>query len=370
LVPEDRTVPPRFENSIEELASDRIAGNAKARDVVRSPTLAVQPEYQTAGTVHAMLEIAHEKLDNTPAETLAIARSARAIAERFPVDSGSIHLRGWACREEANALRYLGRLQEGLDAIGQAASLFGSLLVSTFDLATVDYIRASILQEQGKCDEAIELARRAAVVFAEFGETRRHAHARLLEAAVFYRMGRVSEAREVFASLEVGAWESRDLKTLAGILHNLGDCDTQLGNYDVAEAELRAAIVTYRDFQMVTEIARARWLLGRVAWLQSDLASAIEILEETEREFTRKQMKVDAGLVALDIIEILLSQGETRAALSRCASLAERFTAEGMPIAAATAIEQLRRSVEMGEADRATVATARTSLEESRALVC
>ncbi|MFN2442841.1 MAG: hypothetical protein ABR517_09165, partial [Thermoanaerobaculia bacterium] len=138
----------------------------------------------TVGTLAAALDVAHTLQDSSPSASLQMTYDAESLARRidwstYPTVVMAEH-RGHIFKERANALRILGRFRDALQAVDQATSEYERSLVSAHPVAVVEYIAASVLSDQGEYAAAMPRLKAAAAVFADFADTTRSLHCRML----------------------------------------------------------------------------------------------------------------------------------------------------------------------------------------------
>jgi tetratricopeptide (TPR) repeat protein len=204
--------------------------------------------------------------------------------------------------------------------------------------------------ELDRYDDARRLARKSARVFRQFGESERFLHAKIVEACVLFHEERIAQSRELFLSLIPGAKELGQAETLARLFANIANCDVRLGDFDSAEGYFARALSLYEAVGLETGKIRTRWNIGSLRIAAGDVEEGLLRLREARREFDRIGAHTDAALVTLEIVEALLSTGDTREAADLCSGLAESFAAVGMTGNALTALAFLRQTFETGQA--------------------
>ncbi len=171
----------------------------------------------TVGLVEALLEEARKR-SSTPREFERIADLAIEVSEALDPRSyppGMVaRSRGNAWKDRANALRLRGEFQDALWALDEAERHFRKQPIPEFDLATADYVRATILVETDRVSECLELAERCAQTFLDYGDLHRQIHAKMVEAGALYNLGRKRESREVSLSLLKPLQEIGESRTL------------------------------------------------------------------------------------------------------------------------------------------------------------
>lgn len=324
-------------------------------------------EMWTAGVVRRLCTVSRELREKQPMHALSLADAAVTIAEQLDETYPRVlieDLRGTAWLERANALRYLGRLPEALEALEVAEKAFEATPVAAYSIALVQYLRGAILVELDRFEEARSLARRSARVFRQFGENDRYVHARMLEACVLFHQSRFAEAQHLFGTLLPPAKELDDASTLARLYLNIANCNLALEAFDDAHRNLSQALSLYESLGLETEKIRTRWNLGSLLVKTGRVEEGIARLHDARREFERLGATTDAALVTLDIVEALLALERRREAGELCAGLVESFTGIGMTGSALTALAFLGEAVSTGSATPILVRHVRTYLEQ------
>ena len=146
-----------------------------------------------------------KRLERDPAQALAIANLAAAIAETIPASTYPplviAQIRSTALRDRANALRYLGRLDEAYDAIETAESRLSEFPAAVHDRAIIWLVKAMILAQMDHFDEAEQMINAASVIFADVNDSARFLQAGVVHGNLLGRQKRYAEAENVFRDL-------------------------------------------------------------------------------------------------------------------------------------------------------------------------
>lgn len=296
-----------FRRRLNHLSSEQLS--AQTRDFAL-----LDDSHATESDLRQLIGMAHAMLHRSPSEALRLAERATTVAASLDasVSADAIaELRGLAAKERANALRYLGRYPEALQALAEAQEHFENQLVGDPNLAGVAYVSAAIFQEVDRFGEALDAARTSATVFERFGDERRFAHATLLEAAIRYQTGETEKAKSIFLSLIPIFAGLDDRSTLAGVYGNVAACELRLARYAEGAQYLQQSIAAYDEFDMPAERVRSRWLLARMIRARGDLvgyASVMPLCKEAASRFAENEMCGVAS--ALSILREAMSRGE------------------------------------------------------------
>lgn len=333
----------------------------------RRANIGSMPEMRNAGVVRKLCTVSRDLREKQPMHALSLADAAVSIAEQLDAIYPRVlidELRGASWLERANALRYLGRLPEAIDALDLAERAYEQTPVAAYSIAIVQYVRAAVLVELDRYDDARRLARNSARVFRQFGENDRWLHARMIEACVLFHQNQFSEALAVFHPLVDPAKDLDDVTTLARLYLNIASCHLELESFDDAHRHLALALSLYEALGLETEKIRTRWTLGTLHVRTGQVVEGINRLHDARRDFERLGATTDAALVTLDIVEALLATERRNEAADLCAGLVESFTHAGMTGNALTALAFLREAVTTGNATPVLVHHVRSYLKE------
>lgn len=322
----------------------------------------------TVGLVEALLEEARKR-SSTPREFERIADLAIEVSEALDPRSYPPGLvarsRGNAWKDRANALRLRGEFQDALWALDEAERHFRQQPIPEFDLATADYVRATILVETDRVSECLELADRCARTFLDYGDMHRQIHAKMVEAGALYNLGRKRESREVSLSLLKPLQEIGESQTLALLFLNVAQISVDLSDADMASVYFLQAAPLFREFGMVAEETTARWGLGRLMAASGRLEEALERLQSARAEVEKLGFAGDAALITLDVAEVLLALDRPQEVPAICRTLVERFTKAGSNERALRALSYLREAAEAGNISADLVRYVRSYVEEA-----
>lgn len=320
----------------------------------------------TAGMVKQLLERMRSYLESSPANALQVTTFAIEIANalevtEYPCDY-VIKLRAQALRDHAYVLAFMGRYPEALDHAERSKRLFAQVPLPEYDLARLALVQANILRHVDRTDEAVALAREAAETFRRFGDITRHLNARITEAVMICEAGNAAGALEIWLALE----EDPALDDLGRvrITHNIGATYADLRQPEKAVEYLQRAIPVYEILGMETERTRARWMLGHALVASGRTREAIPTLRKTWREFEQFELIADAGLVALELAEALLTIEQPEEVPAICRDLIAQFTRAGMTSRAITALSFLREAVALGHVSTSLVRHVHAFLRE------
>src|SRR3954454_138860 len=132
-----------------ESAADVVNRELRQIPIERWPSLAESPALRNNAALEQMSEEVRKRIERMPVEALAIANVAASIAESLPANAYPpavmSQIRSTALRDRANALRFLGRLDEAYDAIETAEARLGEFAGAAHDRAIVWLVKSMIL---------------------------------------------------------------------------------------------------------------------------------------------------------------------------------------------------------------------------------
>ncbi|HEX7191275.1 MAG TPA: hypothetical protein VF381_06855 [Thermoanaerobaculia bacterium] len=365
----------RFEQALELKARIDAEDAAAARllsPLLRSPlrfrnaAIARNPKALTAGVVRFLCAAANDRHEKRPEFSLELTLCAYDVAlELGKTASASQHFcLALSLRERANALRYLGRFAEALQALDSAEKLFDEApATDPHDIAIVQLIRATVFVESERLEEARLLSRKAAHVFREYGDRSRELAALLVEATCLGVGGRSAEAAKAFERAAAKARAEGNRGLLSRALNGAANAYLDLERLDNAESSLIEALVIFDELDLTTEKARVAWSLAIVMVRRGDLEEGAVRLDAARIELERLKLVNDHALATLDWAFARLSIGEPSGVAAACKRIVIRFESEGMMKSARIALAHLHEALAAGSATPALVSEVRRYLE-------
>lgn len=315
----------------------------------RNAAIADEPRLHTEGMVRMLCTEANSRHEQRPKFSREIAAVAYDVATKLTAsgEREKRNLMGMALREHANALRYLGRFKEALHALDEAERLFEGA-ADPFDLAVVSLIRATVLMEIERLDEAIRLAHEVAGVFREYGDVARELSAVMVEACSFVHAGQPRPAAE---SLERAIAVSRangDIRMLAHALSNCAAALRDLEQFDRAERYCVEAITLFEELNMPTEKTRAEWVFAMILLSRGDYTGSARSLTSVRTDLAVLGLTNDATLATLMWAEARLAANRPKGVVAACRNLIVKFEDEEMHRHAKRALAVLNEALASG----------------------
>lgn len=324
------------------------------------------PAPQTAGMVRLLLVTARDKFDHDPAAAVSDAGNAISIADVLPDAYPGVlraELRASARREAANALRLLGRFEESLQRLDEAAKVLEPFPSAGFQRACIQYVRGTVLWQLHHPAEALAAAEECAETFVIYGDVKRAAHAAILAGGISFERGDTAKARDLFMEQIRPLQNLGDTRNLANVFNNIGHCNVVLGDRESAATFFLQALRLFDELGYATSKAHVQWGLARLLLADGKSADAIARLEQAESDFSRLQMRTQEGLVGLELVELRLALGQSAGIAARCRDLLAIFRGAGLPDNANAALAYLQEAVQNERVDIPTVQHVRLYLE-------
>ncbi len=344
-----------------ENAPDIVDRLLRRTPIAEWPGLAESRALRNNAALEQMSEEIRKRIERKPVEALAIANLAASIAETLSANSYPpavmAQIRSTALRDRANALRYLGRLDEAYHSIETAEARLGEFPGLAHDRAIIWLVKAMIQGQMDLFDEAEQMISAASVVFADVNDLPRFFQAGLVSGNLFGRQKRYKDAQRIFGDLLDVATSTGDVKTQARLFNNLGHCAIYLDDYARANIHFSESIARFTDLGLHAEVPRTNLGAALVLIGKGQIAFGLARLEDARRAFIELGMMGEAGLCALRIIEVLIDRGDTEQARALTAAVIDEFEAAGIDTRAVQAVASLQSSI---DADGATGETVRT----------
>lgn len=342
-------------------AADVVEHQIRQTAIEEWPGLAESPALRNNAALEQMSEEVRKRIERKPVEALAIANLATSIAESLPGNSYPAavmaQIRSTALRDRANALRYLGRLDEAYDSIETAEGRLGEFPGAAHDRAIIWLVKAMIQGQMDLFDESEQMITAASIVFADVNDLPRFFQAGLVYGNLLGRQKRYEDAQRIFGDLLDVATSTGDDRTQARLYNNLGHCAIYLDDYARANIHFSESIARFTDLGLRAEVPRTNLGAALVLIGKGQIDSGLARLEDARRVFIDLGMMGEAGLCALRIIEVLIDRGDTEQARVLTGAVIDEFEAAGLDTRAVQAVAGLRSSI---DADGATAEAVRT----------
>lgn len=328
--------------------------------------LSAKPAFLNAGTVRVLCETARAFHERKPISALEMATVAYEVAQRLPDDASTPRRlsMAYAQRERANALRYLGRVRDALQALDEAEVLLDQDPIGDlFDIAIINLIRATVLVDADRFPEAATIIAKARQVFREYGDTSRELSAAIVEAWCCMELGYVALAAQLYESVAVTARKRGDLLMLARGVLNAGVAYRHMGDWMKAELCYFEALPLFEELDLPSEVARTNLQIATLTAIRGDLQSAVALLNASTNELARVGLTNDAAVAKLRWAETSLALGMTEGVAQACRRIIVTFQSEDLNRKARIALAFLHETLQKGNATHATAQRVREYIE-------
>jgi len=328
--------------------------------------LAEMPDLRNNAALEQMSDEVRQRLHRKPREALAIANLSASIAESLsPSQYPAVvlaQLRATAWKDRASTLRYLARYDEAIEAADRGEEALAPFASLEFDRAIVRLVKGMILAQQERFDDAQAILSECRRVFREFGDTTKYVQSGRAEANVLYRASRHEEAKLLLHELLRDAAEAGDVESQAGIHNNLGYCATHLSDFAAANIHFSEAVAKFTDLGFTAEVPRTERGAGLVLIARGQITNGLARLRAARSAFLNAGMIEEAGLCALNIVEVLIDRGQNADARELAQNVISEFTAAGLDDRAIAAVVRLSDAIDAEGATAETVRTTHTIL--------
>jgi len=314
--------------------------------------LPARSAYRTGGVARRLCRIAYGMCEHQPLYALALAQAASRIATNLPDTSyprrGIHELRGESWKEQANALRFLGRFPEALAALDQAEAEYRRLPHEGIGLVNVQYVRASLLMEQDRLEEAEALATASAGAALVLGDTERFMRGRHLLGHILFERHDYAAAAQVWDGILQYGRARGDQLWIAREELAIGNCHLELDQAAEAGRSLHEALRIFTELNIPSEITRTEWALARLEFREGHGVQAMHRLREAVSQLSACGMLTDSALAALDLAEMLDASGRMREIPRLLNGVVSTFTEAGKLSGALAALAYLKSAAATG----------------------
>jgi len=313
--------------------------------------IASRPEYHTGGVVRKLADAADKAQYSAPRRALILAETASAIVGMLsmaiytPADIAA--LRGLAWKQRANANRHLGRFSAALEALDRAERAYRELPRPELDLASITFIRATVLFYQAMYETAERHAEESTAIFAQLGQTEFYLRSRHLQGCIAFERHEIGQAQSIFDSIYAYGESTNNITWIAREAQVLGYCFLERRDLARATQYFHQGMLAFRDLNIMSEELRCRWGLALVVQREGRYDNAVRRLREVREEFEKLDAVSDAALVTLDLMETFLLLEQPREVRQTAGNIVKLFKDAGMVTGAVTAADYLKQAAAM-----------------------
>jgi tetratricopeptide (TPR) repeat protein len=314
--------------------------------------LATKKVFRTGGVVRKLNAAAHAVCENDPLAALTFADAAISVAEALPEDlypaNAVYRLRGTAWKERANAQMRLGDFPQAHESLDRAERAYRKTPYNGLGLSIVALVRAGVMYEQDRFDEATAMAQQAELGFAHAGDEKRRMDAVFLRASIMFGAGSSRAAVPLFRQVIEYGEHLQNPRWIARGSYAIGNCEIDNGNLADASLHFHKALVIFREMGPDGERIATEWGLARVLLHSGRPKEAIHRLREVASQFEARGMVTYAALAGLDMSEAFLSVDNPHQIADLAQHLFRVFERAGMLTGALSAIAYLKEAASTG----------------------
>jgi tetratricopeptide (TPR) repeat protein/DNA-binding XRE family transcriptional regulator len=298
---------------------------------------------------HLCLE-SRRRASSDVAMAVQLGKLAVQVAELVPGEEPwRSRLQGYALAFLANALRVQGDLRSAEETFGKSDELWeagAACTVTLLEESRLLGLKASLYRSQRRLSESLEILDRALEADRNGTLT---GYLLLMRAKTLEEMGDLEAALEALEQAESSVDEEQEPKLLAWLQHNRADYLSKLGRYADAAPLLPLVRSAYSRFGDELNMARLRWVEGRIADGLGRTGQAIEILNQVRGDFASRNMDYDTALVSLELATIFAREGRADSVKALARHMATIFKAQGVHREALAALALFRQAAESEE---------------------
>ncbi|MES1244605.1 MAG: tetratricopeptide repeat protein [Acidobacteriota bacterium] len=280
----------------------------------RSRLVEEQPRFRALMLCDLLFEKSRAAGFSDPAAALELAELAVLVSGRL--DAGhygerlveDARARAWG--HLANALRISSDLGRAEEALGTAEEHHRRAGEDAYTGAEILSFKASLLNAQGRYDEAAALLDPVANVYREARDAHREGRTLIQKAAAVSYAGRHAEAirlaRRGLAKIDL----FEEPRLLVSARHSLIGYLNELGQHEEALKALSETRGLYFQLGERSPLVRLRWLEGKILRDLGRLDEAETALREVKTELVELRLGLDAALASLDLAMVFLARGE------------------------------------------------------------
>jgi tetratricopeptide (TPR) repeat protein len=289
-----------FEEAVTALNEETKAGREAARMLLKLPIedwqviVEAQPQLIGIGAVEVLLDAAREEFDRDPGRALALTTFLVGYLDSIvaPRELDVIRQRvfGLAWKEYGNALFATGSVEEAAHAARRAQTILDAHPGLAVDHASATLLLALVLNAQKHHAEAKALLPECESIFVAHGDKTGWLCAIQLRAVILNDEGRLDEALELWHQARAEAERINNLNELARIQNNIGHCAAKMGRLEEAMQHLEEAALRFTALHMDAEFQRARFCIADVLKRAGNDAEALATLLRIQQECGRRGM--------------------------------------------------------------------------------
>jgi tetratricopeptide (TPR) repeat protein len=326
--------------------------------------------FHTWGVYELLLDRSSEAAVSSPARAEELARFALLLSDHL--DTGRYKLeiiedlraRAWA---------YIGNSHRLRSDLLQAERAFQTAYLhlkrgtrEPLERAIFLDLKASLLRDQRRFDEALRLLKRAASIFTQDGERHRAGRTLVKLSTVHNCAGNFEESipplYEALGLIE----PAQEPRLLLCAWHNLICGLADLGRYMEAQGLYRKARPFYRDFTDASTQNRRKWVKGKIMHGLGRTHTAESLFLAAREGFVTEDMSYEMALVSLDLAVLYAEQGRTAELKRLAGEMVPIFASRHIHREALVALAFLKQALEAEKVSLEVVAGVASFLRRSQ----
>lgn len=319
----------------------------------------IPQEWKTAGFVDELTKAAAGILEKDPAKTLSLLHFAFGLCSNLHDRNSSIvamHLNAVCLKHTAYTHQFQGSLNEAARAIKVAIRNVDDVRALDHEQTNANFVLAGVLMRQRRFDEAVAVLRRCEERYTEFGDRSRLVRCQILWGAIANTSGDYQSAIERLSAVVTEASQIEDVHTRMTAHENLAIALHHTGRQADAIAELDRARGLAAS--MPSELDRVDWVRAGFMIDTGDREQFVDALDELRRiraAFLERQMIDDAGLVGLDMVDLLVALERREEARDLTEDVIAELAHPGLETFASRALAYLRELIPASPKARAAI---------------
>lgn len=273
------------------------------------------PRFHTWGVLELLVQRSWEMAIGSPTYSEELARLAVLVSECLRPDAYKLELvedlraRAWAYI--GNAQRVRSDLQGAEQSFEVAYHHLQHGTRELMERAIFLDLKASLLRDQRRFDEALRLLRRAASIFLQEGEEHRAGRSLVKLSTIYDYSGRPEDAIPALSQALELIDPEQEPRLLLSAWHNLSFVLADLGRYLPAQSLYRKARSLYREFSDAWTQNRRKWLKAKILHGLGQAAQAETLYLAARDGFIDEGIPYDTALVSLELATLYAGQGRT-----------------------------------------------------------
>ncbi len=310
--------------------------------------------FQSLAVCELLIDASFETGFRDAGEAIELASLSLLLASQL--DSGyygpsvvmDLRARAWAYL--GNARRIAFDLAGAEEALLEAERHAEGGSADPLEEARILDLRASLLGDQGRFEQAAELLDVVIDIYDDLREPHRKGRAMISQGVFLGQAGGPEEAiRQLRKGLSLVEWE-REPRLVLMARHNLAWFLNDCGHSEEALQQLERFLHTYGEFPDAWTELRLAWLSGRIAARLDYAVEAERTLVEVRQRCLAEGHGYDASLVTLDLAQLYLRQGRGAEVRELAAGMIAVFLSQDVHRQAAAALAVFQRAAELDSA--------------------